>query len=318
MPQRRFVMQSTSQGGHEHHLKPKQLGANIIRAWKKLVPGKMMAMATEMEQRPNLFVELVEKYGKCKEVVGSGASGIVYISHKKMTTRTTEQLFAVKELRQRPVEPTDAYAHRLAIGFCISRELRHPNVIQTLDLLKDGEDGFFEVMEFCPGGDLFALVRSAGRLEVQEADCFFKQLMLGVQYIHDMGVTHRDLKPENLLLTTRGRLKISDFGDSTCFRMAWETGVGMVSGIRGSRPYIAPEVYTNDSYDGRAVDVWACGIIYMTMLTGHYHWGAAKRDEDMSYTQYLNDRRQEEGFSPIEALRPCTFSFAAVTSYTAS
>jgi protein-serine/threonine kinase len=275
-----------------------------MRFWKKFLPEKMVTMVTQKEQGPDLSLELVEKYGRCQEVVGSGASGTVYISHKIMPIEASDQLFAIKQLRRRSIEPTDTYANRLAVVFCISRELYHPNVIRTLDLFKEGKDEFYEVMEFCPGGDLFTLVHSAGKLEVQEADCFFKQLMHGIQYIHEMGVTHRDLKPENLLLSTQGRLKISDFGDSTCFRTAREKDARMVSGIRGSRPYIAPEVYMNDCYDGRAVDVWACGIIYMSMLTGRYHWNAAKRDEDDSYARYLNDRRQDEGFSPIEALQP--------------
>jgi protein-serine/threonine kinase len=69
-------------------------------------------------------------------------------------------------------------------------------------------------MEFCAGGDHYTLVLSAGTLKDVEADCFFKQLMRGVEYLHEVGVSHYDLKPENLLLTAHGCLKIADFGNA--------------------------------------------------------------------------------------------------------
>lgn len=196
----------------------------------------------------------------------------------------------------------DSYRKRLANEFSISRELSHLNVIQTIDLIEDAEGCFYGTMEFCPGGDLFALVQRAGTLEVQEADCFFKQLMHGVQYVHEMGVAHRDLKPENLLLSSRGKLKISDFGNSVCFRTAWETDARTVTGMCGSGPYIAPEACTECEYDSRAVDVWACGIIYMVMRNGCYPWHIALIEEDDLYGQYLIDRRQEDGFASIESM----------------
>ena len=120
-------------------------------------------------------------------------------------------------------------------------------------------------MEFCAGGDLYTLVLTAQKLDVAEADCYFKQLMRGVEYMHEMGVAHRDLKPENLLLTTNGSLKITDFGNGECFRMAWEKEAHLTCGLCGSAPYIAPEEYTDKEFDARAVDVWATGVIYMAM-----------------------------------------------------
>jgi len=213
-----------------------------------------------------------------------------------------EKLFAVKEFRRRPEETEKKYSKRLTAEFCISSRLRHPNVIHTLDLLKDSKGDFCEVMEFCAGGDLYTLVLAAGKLEVQETDCFFKQMMRGVEYMHEMGVAHRDLKPENLLLTTHGAVKITDFGNGECFRMAWENDAHMVSGLCGSAPYIAPEEYIDREFDARAVDVWACGVIYMAMRTGRHLWRVAKKDEDEFYARYLEGRRDEEGYGPIESL----------------
>jgi protein-serine/threonine kinase len=242
----------------------------------------------------------VEKYGKCQEVLGSGASGTVWVLRKNLEIEPREELYAVKQLRRTPDETENAYRKRVTATFCISSELQHPNVIRTVDLLHEPKECSYKVMELCTGGNLFMRLQSATKLEVQEADCFFKQLMSGVEYIHQMGVAHRDLKPENLLLTRHGRLKICDFDYSECFRMAWEDDVHMVSGLCGSEPYVAPEAFIEKEFDGRATDVWACGIIYMAMRIGRFLWNIAKKDEDDLYAQYLGDRRHEDGFLPIE------------------
>ncbi|KAK9456537.1 kinase domain-containing protein [Dipodascopsis uninucleata] len=246
---------------------------------------------------------LVAKYGKCHEIIGRGAFGIVRISHKvDPKNGSREQLYAVKEFKRRPAESQKKYTKRLTSEFCISSSLRHPNVIHTLDLIQDERGEYCEVMEFCAGGDLYTLILSSGKLEAMEADCYFKQLMRGVVYMHEMGVAHRDLKPENLLLTTNGCLKITDFGNGECFRMAWERDIHLTNGICGSAPYIAPEEYTADEFDPRPVDVWATGVIYMAMRTGRHLWKIAKKDEDEFYRMYLERRKDEAGYEPIEQL----------------
>lgn len=269
---------------------------------------KSEKIAHEKKGGPNATASLVQKYGKCQEVVGRGAFGIVRIAHKTDPNDSRhEQLYAVKEFRKRPQEDAKKYSKRLNSEFCISSSLRHPNVIHTLDLLEDAKGDFCEVMEFCAGGDLYSLVLATGKLDVVEADCYFAQLMRGVEYIHEMGVAHRDLKPENLLLTTHGALKITDFGNGECFRMAWETEPHLTAGLCGSAPYIAPEEYTEKEFDPRAVDVWACGVIYMAMRTGRHLWRVAKPDEDEFYESYLRGRKSEEGYGPIETLHRVSF-----------
>lgn len=320
----RYVVNVDVQGGHEHHLKSSRrqekltdmfkglLGRKVehaaehdlslVSGWVDTLKQEKESMASDRKGGPKETATLVEKYGKCQEVIGRGAFGIVRISHKKLEGQPGEKLYAVKEFRRRPEETEKKYSKRLTAEFCISSSLRHPNVIHTLDLLKDAKGDYCEVMEFCAGGDLYTLVLAAGKLEVQEADCFFKQMMRGVEYMHEMGVAHRDLKPENLLLTTNGGLKITDFGNGECFRMAWENDAHMVSGLCGSAPYIAPEEYIDKEFDARAVDVWACGVIYMAMRTGRHLWRVAKKDEDEFYARYLKGRRDEEGYGPIESL----------------
>lgn len=323
----RYVLLPDVPGGHKHHLKSARRQEKLSDLLRDMLVGKKKppgthegdqqlslmsswvdqlkherdALATDKKGGPNATASLVDKYGKCQEIIGRGAFGIVRISHKRRENEV-EQLFAVKEFRRRPEESERRYGKRLTSEFCISSSLRHPNVIHTLDLLQDSKGDFCEVMEFCSGGDLYTLVLAAQKLEVGEADCYFKQLMRGVEYIHEMGVAHRDLKPENLLLTTHGALKITDFGNGECFRMAWETDAHMVTGLCGSAPYIAPEEYIDKEFDARAVDVWATGVIYMAMRTGRHLWRVARREEDEFYGRYLEGRRDEEGYGPIETL----------------
>lgn len=248
-------------------------------------------------------LSFVEKYGHCQEVLGKGAFGVVRICHKKSANKKDlESLYAVKEFKKRNNESPEKYSKRLTAEFCISSSLHHPNIVATLDLFQDAKGDYCEVMEYCAGGDLFTLIIASGKLEYMEADCFFKQLIKGVVYMHDVGVCHRDLKPENLLLTSNGILKITDFGNSECFKMAWEKDIYLSGGICGSTPYIAPEEYTQEEFDPRPVDIWACGVIYMAMRTGRQLWNTAKRD-DKFYLKYLKARKEKDGYEPIEVLK---------------
>ena len=276
---------------------------SLMSTWVDQLRNERDKLAADKKGGPNSTATLVQKYGKCQEIVGRGAFGIVRISHKmNPKDNKAEQLFAVKEFRRRPQESPKKYQKRLTSEFCISSSLRHPNVIHTLDLLQDAKGDYCEIMEFCAGGDLYTLILAAGKLETAEADCYFKQLMCGVEYLHEMGVAHRDLKPENLLLTTHGALKITDFGNGECFRMAWEKEAHMTAGLCGSAPYIAPEEYTDNEFDPRAVDVWATGVIYMAMRTGRHLWRVAKRDEDEFFERYIEGRKGDDGYGPIETL----------------
>lgn len=336
---KRFELLPDGTGNHSHHLRSARrqekltdllrdmLGGgrkkgddqvdeqqlSLMSTWIDQFKNERDKLAADKKGGPNATASLVDKYGKCQEIVGRGAFGIVRISHKvDPQDSKAEQLYAVKEFRRRPQETTKKYQKRLTSEFCISSSLRHPNVIHTLDLLQDAKGDYCEVMEYCAGGDLYTLVLAAGKLEVAEADCFFKQLMRGVEYMHEMGVAHRDLKPENLLLTTHGALKITDFGNGECFRMAWEKEAHMTAGLCGSAPYIAPEEYTEKEFDPRAVDLWATGVIYMAMRTGRHLWRVARRDEDEFYQRYLEGRKHEDGYAPIETLHRVSMNPACV------
>ncbi|KAG0029476.1 serine/threonine-protein kinase HAL4/sat4 [Podila clonocystis] len=156
------------------------------------------------------------------------------------------------------------------------------------------------VMEFAAGGDLFNLLtRSYPPISLHEKQCLWRQLVSGIQYMHSMGVAHRDLKPENILIDASGRiLKITDFGIANVFKSVGDPNPLPCRGIIGSEPYIAPEEFHQEEYDPRAVDVWACGIIFYVMYYAAMPWARADRKKDGRYARFFNDimiYRQTEG-----------------------
>ncbi|KAG0046107.1 serine/threonine-protein kinase HAL4/sat4 [Gryganskiella cystojenkinii] len=240
-------------------------------------------------RRHSVRTDFVQKYGDLQQVVGKGAFGTVRLSVKKNWETGEEHVYAIKEFKFTHGESQKQYMRRLTSEFCIASSLRHVNVIHTMDLLQLQGDTYSEVMEYCSGGDMHSLIASANSLGESESNCFFAQLVNGVAFLHAMGVVHRDLKPENLLLSADGCLKIADFGNSEVFRMPWEKKVRSSASIRGSGPFIAPEEFTNKTFDARKVDMWSCGIIYMCMRLGRYTWHEAS-DGDPIWDGYLYKR----------------------------
>jgi protein-serine/threonine kinase len=251
--------------------------------------------------------KLTEKYGKPQGIVGKGAYGTVKLVSKIDLATKKEIFYAVKELKQKENEEVSHFSTRLTSEFVISNSLQHLNIVRTIDLMKNSCGVYSEVMEYCAAGDLYNWISKTNRegLHYLEADCFIRQIMNGLSYMHSRGVAHCDIKPENILLTTQGIAKISDFGTSAVFRTAWEKECHFSAGACGSEPYVAPEEFTEKKYDPRCVDVWAAGVLYLTMATGTYLWPAAKLDEPL-YEEYI-DARPKPGkyakFEPIENLK---------------
>ncbi|KAJ3360762.1 serine/threonine-protein kinase HAL4/sat4 [Allomyces javanicus] len=233
---------------------------------------------------------LVEKYGVCeKGCIGKGATAVVKLVHKLHAESQQERVYAVKEFRKRRKNESERnWAKKVMGEFCISSSLHHINVVETIDLIQDENEHWCEVMEFCAGGDLYSVIKT-GKMTMEEINCCFKQLIYGLNYLHVNGVCHKDLKPENLLLSADGHLKITDFGVSEVFKMCWEAEPHLSKGVCGSEPYIAPEEYLGAEYDGRLVDVWACGIIYYAMLYQGIPWRHATKD-DPNFSYYVANR----------------------------
>ncbi|KAI0321445.1 kinase-like domain-containing protein [Amylostereum chailletii] len=229
---------------------------------------------------------LLKKYGICERVaIGKGATSVVRLAHK--WDRTEEKLYAVKEFRKRRKNETEKeYVKKLTAEFCISSTLHHVNIVETVDLVQDENQHWCEVMEFCPGGDLYAAIKK-GHMAPSEIECCFKQILSGVAYLHSQGVAHRDLKPENIFFDTKGHLKIGDYGASTVYRLPWEATVHMSTGLCGSEPYIAPEQFLGKPYDARLVDIWAVGVVYYCLHFQELPWRVAQPSDPL-YAGYIS------------------------------
>jgi protein-serine/threonine kinase len=236
------------------------------------------------------FVSASKIPGRRKEI-GKGATATVKVMVRKGQTKGDQ--FAVKEFRKRSAKESEAeYVRKVKSEYSIAKSLNHPNIVKTVRLCTHA-GRWNHVMEYCQYGELYSLV---GRRYLQQEDklCFFKQLLRGVAYLHDNGIAHRDIKLENLLLTDQGHVKITDFGVSEVFCGAhpgfrWANGQcgrnmeecrRSTPGICGSLPYIAPEVLAKTGdYDPRCLDVWSCGILYLTLFHGGNVWQKANRSD---------------------------------------
>ncbi|KFY85409.1 hypothetical protein V500_08450 [Pseudogymnoascus sp. VKM F-4518 (FW-2643)] len=224
---------------------------------------------------------LTSKYGKFGKVLGAGAGGSVRLM-KRSSDGTT---FAVKEFRARHSYETEKeYTKKVTAEFCIGSTLHHGNIIETLDIIRE-KGKWYEVMEYAPY-DLFAIVMT-GKMSREEVSCSFLQILSGVTFIHGMGLAHRDLKLDNVVVNEFGIMKIIDFGSASMFKYPFETEIVLATGIVGSDPYLAPEVYDERKYDPQPADIWSLAIIFCCMSLRRFPW-KMPRMTDNSYRLFAS------------------------------
>ena len=156
-------------------------------------------------------------------------------------------------------------------------------------------------MEYAPY-DLFSVVMS-GKMSRPEIYCVFRQIVDGVNYLHEMGLAHRDLKLDNCVMTVNNTVKLIDFGTATVFHYPGKHQIP-ASGVVGSDPYLAPEVLQKDHYDPRLTDVWSVAIIFMCMVLRRFPWKIPDFKTDMSYRLYVNTHPELSQKAPTKTPAP--------------
>jgi len=145
----------------------------------------------------------------------------------------------------------------------ITRNLRHPNIVETNDMLEDTEKGPVIVMEYVKGRTLREFLKE--KPSVSKRRKVLMQLLDAVEYLHIKGILHNDIKSDNIMITDIGDdVKLIDFGLSEC------TDDFMMRRLGGTKGASAPEVLTGDlmvSSTG-ASDIYSIGGI-MTLLFKH-------------------------------------------------
>ncbi|EPE34095.1 Protein kinase-like (PK-like) [Glarea lozoyensis ATCC 20868] len=144
----------------------------------------------------------------------------------------------------------------------IMKKLNHPNLVSLIEVLDDPEeDSLYMVLEMCKKGVVMkvGLGEQADPYDMESCRCWFRDLILGIEYLHAQGVAHRDIKPDNLLLTDDDVLKIVDFGVSEMFEKQSEM---LTAKSAGSPAFLPPELCVTKHGDisGKAADIWSMGV----------------------------------------------------------
>lgn len=184
--------------------------------------------------------------------LGRGAFGKVSLALHRLTA----QLVAVKSVKK----GSQIQEQRCLQEMQLITQCRDRNIMQVYDYFETPKHTCF-VVELCAAGDLFSYIKKRRRLTEPQAKYFFRQILLGLNAMHQASILHRDIKLENLMLTAVGEVKIGDFGVSRkmtkrCFEQC------------GTPAYIAPELLTGQGYEGFKADLWSAGVCLYAMIVG--------------------------------------------------
>ena len=143
-------------------------------------------------------------------------------------------------------------------------DLDHPHIVRITDIgEEDGQQ--YLAMEYVAGLDLKRYIKEHHPLSNEEAVRIMGQILLAMRLAHAKGIVHRDLKPQNILLTPDGTAKVTDFGIAVAFA---ETSLTQTNSMLGSVHYLSPEQARGSKATIQS-DIYAMGIIFFEMLTGH-------------------------------------------------
>ena len=197
------------------------------------------------------------------EMIGRGGMGVVY----KGKQTSLDRIVAIKLL---PLEVSidRDFGDRFVREARTMARMNHPNIVSVFDFGHTTEGHLYFVMEFVEGTTLHHLIKAVGLKPVQSLE-----LIVGVcealQYAHSEGVIHRDIKPANILVDTKGRVKVTDFGlarmDTAKTPEQW--GQTMTGMVLGTPDYMAPEQKKGIRVDHRA-DIYSLGVMLYEMLCG--------------------------------------------------
>jgi hypothetical protein len=217
---------------------------------------------------PSGNTELEGRYTK-GDLLGTGPLGQVYRG-KHLSTGVD---LAIKELKD--IFGYFSFLQRTEVIKRLRKELqgqaqvRHPSVVQVLDLSLDTARPFF-VLELCTGGSLREEMEESENkgLKVEQAIRYFLQICYGLKAAHTQGLTHLNLKPENVLIDQAGNAKLGDFGLTRVIEVDSVKGMPQVFVGTGGMGYLPPELMARQKSITASADVYSLGILFYEMLTG--------------------------------------------------
>jgi serum/glucocorticoid-regulated kinase 1/serum/glucocorticoid-regulated kinase 2 len=184
---------------------------------------------------------------KIDRVLGQGSFAKVFL----VTKKDSGQVYAMKCLRKDMIERRNQRVHTTTER-AILGEVQSPFIVQLRFAFQSPEK-LYMVMDFMSGGDLFFHLKRSGRFTEVRSRFYAAEILLALEYLHNMSVIYRDLKPENVLIDELGHIKVSDFGLSK----AGVTEQGQKTfTFCGTPEYLAPEILKGSGHD-KAVDFWS-------------------------------------------------------------
>ncbi|XP_039634075.1 calcium/calmodulin-dependent protein kinase kinase 1 isoform X2 [Perca fluviatilis] len=221
---------------------------------------------------------------KLKSEIGKGSYGVVKLAYNEDDDKHyAMKLVSKKKLmkqcgfprRPPPRGPKAAQGEQPKIlgplervyqEIAILKKLDHVNIVKLVEVLDDpAEDNLHMVFELMPKGPVME-VPSDNPFSEEQTRLYFRDIILGIEYLHYQKIVHRDIKPSNLLLGDDGHVKIADFGVSNQF----EGNDALLSSTAGTPAFMAPETLsdTRKSFSGKALDVWAMGVTLYCFVFG--------------------------------------------------
>ena len=218
---------------------------------------------------------------KVSELLGRGGMGAVYKAHHG----TLDRHVAIKILPPQ-IGRNPAFAERFSREAKALAKLSHPNIVAVFDAghidlpdenpvanTQPGDKLYYFVMEFVDGVSLRQVVRD-GKLRPEDALGIVPQVCEALQYAHDEGIVHRDIKPDNILMDTRGRVKIADFGLAKLLgKSEHEVTLTHTHQRMGTPAYMAPEQHEWSAAVDHRADIYSLGVVFYEMLTGSLPMG---------------------------------------------
>ncbi|KAH9580040.1 Protein kinase domain [Trypanosoma melophagium] len=146
----------------------------------------------------------------------------------------------------------------------VMRKLNNEHIISYYSARRDEASGTLLIyMEYVSGGTVAQKLKQKGPFSEDETQYYTRQLLQGLDYLHQRHIVHRDLKGDNLFLTENDVLKVGDFGTSKELQTTLIT-----DSVAGTPNFMAPEVIACSGHSCMA-DIWSVGCCVLEMLTGH-------------------------------------------------
>jgi predicted Ser/Thr protein kinase len=201
------------------------------------------------------------------ELLGQGGMGAVYKARQK----SLDRLVALKIINPQAADDPD-FGRRFTREAQALARLNHPHIVTVHDFGQT--DGlYYFVMEFVDGTNVRQLMQ-AGHFPPEQALAIVPAVCDALQFAHDEGIVHRDIKPENILVDTKGRVKIADFGLARLIRDdLTEEALTHTRQVMGTPRYMAPEQMEGSKNVDHRADIYSLGVVFYEMLTGELPLG---------------------------------------------